>query len=84
MNVIDLKKPKHEINIDHCKFTTAMLDAMDSNMEIEYRNVCVVATLHKVCVVKKYSPDSRDSKKQAIIEAVNECLDKFNKLTGAH
>lgn len=82
MNIIDLHKPKHEINVFNCKVFTAWRDAMDNNLTIQFCEKCVHASKQGASATVKYSKS--EDKDHALVQAVNECLDKFNKLTGAH
>lgn len=82
MNVVDIIKPKHEVNVFNCAVFTAWRDAMDNNLTIQFCNACVHASKQGASATVKYS--KAEDKDHALVQAVNECLDKFNKLTGAH
>ena len=83
MNIIDLPvKPKHEVNVFQCPLVAALQLAKKHNMTLQFCPKCVHASMHGASSTKKWSQFTIEN--EAAIAAVNECLDKFNKLTGAH
>ena len=82
MNIIELNKPKHEVNVIQCRVFTAWRDAAEHNLTIQFCNACVHASKQGASATVKYS--KAEDKDHALVQAVNECLDKFNKLTGVN
>ncbi len=84
MTIIDLplSKPKHEVKAFQCQVYAAWKDAAEHNLTIQFCEKCVHASKHGASATVKYS--KAEDKDHALVQAVNECLDKFNKLTGAH
>lgn len=81
MNVINLTKQKHEVKVIQCPLVTAMKLAQEHNITLQFCPKCVHATIGAVSCTVKYS---HCDKEQAAILAVQDCIDRFNKLTGNH
>lgn len=80
-NVVDLFADLHRVTVTQFPLVTAMKLAQEHNITLQFCPKCVHATIGAVSCTVKYS---HCDKEQAAILAVEDCIDKFNKLTGKH
>ena len=70
-----------KVKVIQCPLVTAMKLAQELNITLQFCPKCVHATIGAVSCTVKYS---HCDKEQTAILAVEDCIDKFNKLTGKH
>jgi hypothetical protein len=78
-NIVNLFADR--VVVTQCPLVTAMKLAQEHNVTLQFCPKCVHATIGAVSCTVKYS---HCDKEQAAILVVQDCIDKFNKLTGKH
>lgn len=79
-NIVNLFADR--VKVTQCPLVTAMKLAQEHNVTLQFCPKCVHATIGATSCTVKYSVCL--DKEEAAILAVNDCIDKFNKLTGKH
>jgi len=73
---------QNKVTVTQCPLVTAMQMAKKHNVTLQFCTACVHANIgHASSTVKWADVKNED---EAVILAVQDCIDKFNKLTGKH
>ncbi len=80
-NIVHLFEETLKPKVIQCPLVTAMKLAQEHNATLQFTPKCVHATIGMTCCTVKYS---HCDKEQAAILAIEDCIYKFNKLTGKH
>ncbi len=79
-NIVNLFADR--IKVIQCPLVTAMKLAKQHNVTLQFCTACVHANIGHASATVKWSDVKNED--EAVILAVEDCIDKFNKLTGRH